>query len=261
MRLHSGFHKNRKANTESSLIPTLIAAILFSVLLGIPLMGEAFFRYRLDSISFRKIQHQVYANPKTGPARGRFLIASSKLIDPNFSKTVVLLINYARHGAMGVIINRPSQIKLSTVLPDIKGLKQRPDTVYMGGPVARNQIILLVKSKTQPKESFHVFGNIYIGPNVTVIQQMIDRSDSKEAFRVYAGYAGWAAGQLDNEISRGDWHVLQADEEALFHKTPSKIWPELIRLFSSQWVRAPKQNRIDRVTQKTAAAGIMTHLP
>ena len=94
---------------------------------------------------------------------------------------------------------------------------------------------------------------------------MIDRSDPREKFRIYAGYAGWSPGQLDKEISMGDWHILQADEQTVFGKKPSKTWPELIRRFSSQWVRAPKHNRLDRLPQKqlpkTAKPldGMMTH--
>jgi putative AlgH/UPF0301 family transcriptional regulator len=78
---------------------------------------------------------------------------------------------------------------------------------------------------------------------------MISHSDAKEKFHVYAGYSGWSPGQLDKEVSGGAWHILSADEETVFHKTPSKIWPELIRRFSSQWVKAPKHNRMSRFVQ------------
>ena len=265
MRLNSGFYKNRKTNPGAAFILTTIAATLFSIWIGTPLMGGAFSRHHPDFLSFGKFQHQIYAGPKSGPARGKFLIAGRKLTDPNFAETVILLIDYARKGAVGLIINRPTEIKLSAALPDIQGLKHRPDTVYMGGPVAGNRITLLVNAKTQPDKSFHVFGNVYIGPSWRIIQQMIDRSDPREKFRIYAGYAGWSPGQLDKEISMGDWHILQADEQTVFGKKPSKTWPELIRRFSSQWVRAPKHNRLDRLPQKqlpkTAKPldGMMTH--
>lgn len=174
---------------------------------------------------------------RSDPARGKFLIAARKLIDPNFSETVVLLIDYGSHGAMGVVINRPTRIKLSIVLPKIKGLKNRPDVLYMGGPVQRDRLMLLVKSAQQPKEAYTIFEDVFIGAKPETIQQMIDRQEAKERFRAYAGYAGWSPGQLDREIARGDWHILRADAATIFDKDESEIWPDLIRHFTSKWVK------------------------
>jgi putative transcriptional regulator len=66
---------------------------------------------------------------------------------------------------------------------------------------------------------------------------MIDDTDKGDRFRIYAGYSGWVSGQLEREVSRGDWHILQADAETIFNKAPSKIWPELIRRSPEQWAR------------------------
>jgi putative transcriptional regulator len=177
-------------------------------------------------------------------ARGKFLVASRQLRDPNFSETVVLLIDYNRHGATGLVINRPTELRLSTVLPEIKGLQQRTDTVNIGGPVARRQIHLLIQSGSQPKESSRVFKDVYVSSSRTVLQRMIDDADAGEKFRVYAGYAGWAPGQLYREVSRGGWHVLEADTETVFDRAPAEVWPELIRRASVQWVRpqSPARN-------------------
>jgi putative transcriptional regulator len=178
------------------------------------------------------------------PGRGKFLIAARKLIDPNFSETVVLLIDYGSHGAMGVVINRPTPIKLSEVLPDIKGLKDRSDFLYIGGPVQRDRLMLMVKSPHRPKEGLAILEDIYIGAKPEVLQEMIDRSDPKERFRAFAGYAGWSPDQLDREVARGDWHILRADPVTIFDKDRSKIWPDLIRYFTSKWVNndSPQEN-------------------
>jgi len=173
---------------------------------------------------------------RSEPARGKFLIASRKLIDPNFSETVVLLIDYGSHGAMGVIINRPTRIRLSEVLTDIKGLKERPDILYIGGPVQRDRLMLMVASAHRPEEAHTILEDVYIGVKPETIQEMIKRSDPRERFRAYAGYAGWSPGQLDREITQGDWHILRADPVTIFDKEASKIWPDLIRYFTSKWV-------------------------
>ena len=91
--------------------------------------------------------------PKSDLGKGKFLVASRDLIDPNFSQIVVLLLEYVPEGAMGVVINRPTKVKLYEVLPDMKELKQRSDTMYIGGPVSRNQMIMLVKSPSKPEAS------------------------------------------------------------------------------------------------------------
>ncbi|MFQ6094245.1 MAG: YqgE/AlgH family protein [bacterium] len=170
-------------------------------------------------------------------ARGKFLVASRHLRDPNFSETVVLLIDYNWYGAMGLVINRPTELRLSTVLPEIKGVQRRTDTVNIGGPVARSQMLLLIQSGSQPKESSRVFKDVYVSSSRTVLQRMIADADAREKFRVYAGYAGWAPGQLYREVSRGGWHVLEADAETVFERAPAEVWPELIRRASVQWVR------------------------
>ena len=175
--------------------------------------------------------------PQMELSKGKFLVASKQLRDPNFFETVVLLLEYDSKGAMGLVINRPTTVKLSKVLPDIEGLQKRDDTIYLGGPVAKNQLMLLIKTSSPPEGSRLVFKDIYLSSSQEIIEKMVDNPDTPERFRVYAGYAGWAPGQLDHEVSRGGWHILQADQESVFDKTPSKIWPELIRRSSALWVR------------------------
>ena len=169
--------------------------------------------------------------------QGKFLVADRQLMDPNFRETVVLLIRYGPGGAMGLVINRPVQIKLSTVLPDIKELEQRNDTLHLGGPVGPSQILLLVKSSTPPEASMTVFNDVYLSSSQKVLQRLIKKPLEEERFKIFAGYAGWAPKQLESEFDRGHWHVLNADTETLFDKKPSEIWQELIHRVSVKWVR------------------------
>jgi putative transcriptional regulator len=170
-------------------------------------------------------------------AKGKFLVASRRLQDPNFRETVVLLIDYGLEGAMGLVINRPSAVKLATVFPDIKELKQRKDTIYVGGPVDVNKMLLLIRSTKMPEGASEVTAGVYISSSWKVLEDLMKKKATKEErFRLFAGYAGWAPSQLDFERTRGDWHVLKADAESVFSQNPSELWPELIRRVTLKWV-------------------------
>jgi putative transcriptional regulator len=171
-------------------------------------------------------------------AKGKFLVASRRLQDPNFKETVVLLVDYGLEGAMGVVINRPSTVRLSAVFPDIEELKARKDTIYVGGPVAVNQMLMLIRSASVPEESQEITREVYISSSWKVLERLMKSASKDEKFRLFAGYAGWAPNQLDLERSRGDWYILKADPEAVFTQNPSELWPELIRRVTAKWVRS-----------------------
>jgi putative transcriptional regulator len=170
-------------------------------------------------------------------AQGRFLVAGRRLMDPNFRETVVLLIRYGPDGAIGLVINRPVELKLSTVLPDIEELDRSKETLYLGGPVDPARVMLLVRSAKPPEASMPVFGDVYLSSSQKVLQRLVKKPDKEERFRIYAGYAGWAPKQLESEYNRGHWHVLKADTDTLFDKKSSEIWQELIQRVSVKWVR------------------------
>lgn len=106
-------------------------------------------------------------------AQGRFLVASRKLKDPNFHKTVILLLRYSQDGASGLVINRPLKIKLSTLLPDIKDSELRDKALYLGGPVEPNKMLLLVKSASPPPDSLPVFKDVYISSSREELQSTL----------------------------------------------------------------------------------------
>ena len=193
--------------------------------------------------------------PKEGPevpgtreelGKGKFLVASRRLNDPNFSETVVLLIEYGPDGAMGLVINRPSNVKLSTVFPDVKELKQRSDKVFVGGPVAINQMLMLIRSNQIPAAATPVIDNVYLSASWKLLEGFIKKESTEQQFRLYAGYAGWAPNQLDFERTRGDWYVLKADADSIFSLEPKALWQDLMRRATIKWVRleqgAPKSN-------------------
>jgi putative transcriptional regulator len=172
-----------------------------------------------------------------GLDRGVFLLSAEQLIDPNFSQTVVVLLEYSAEGAMGLVINRPTNVRLSEVFPDIRWLRRRRDRLFVGGPVHVEQLLLLVRSKEKPEDSFPVFGDVYVCSSVEELERIVENRSPDEDFRTYAGYAGWAPGQLDSEVMRGDWHIMRADAESVFSPTPEKLWQELIHKTRAQWTK------------------------
>jgi putative transcriptional regulator len=185
-------------------------------------------------------QHTVlspgYLASNAALAKGRFLVANRNLSDANFAETVILLLDYHNRGAMGLIINRPSEVRLAKVWPDMAGLQQRADTVYIGGPVESRRMVMLIRASSALDDAKQVLDGVHVSSSRKLFERLVDQADPAERFRVYAGYAGWAPGQLEREVERGDWHVLPADAETVFDKAPADIWPELIRKGAIRWL-------------------------
>ena len=167
---------------------------------------------------------------------GSFLVASRGLLDPNFDQTVILMLDYSDKGALGVIINRPTRVELSEMVTDLEAVEERPETVWVGGPVAHWQVILLIRSAGVLEGAERVFEDIHFSASRLVLEDILE---SGAPFRAYAGYAGWGAGQLDDEIDRGSWHVLPGDAEMVFDPEPFELWHELILRGEAQWAWIP----------------------
>lgn len=168
--------------------------------------------------------------------KGTLLVANRYLADPHFVRTVVLLVDYGAQGAMGLVINRPTNVRLADVFPTIGPLRRRPDRLYIGGPVAPEQIILLLRTDRRLKQVAHVFANVFLSGSEATLKQLLAELDRSESFHAYVGYAGWAPGQLEDEVSRGDWRLVSPDSSILFDVEPSEIWHELLRRSSGLWV-------------------------
>lgn len=157
--------------------------------------------------------------------QGAFLFSSPRLRDPNFLHTVVLLVTYGKEGASGLIINRPTDVPLDQALPDIKGIKKFLKPVYFGGPVSTNLMLALLRSDASLPGAQQVLDDVYVTANRKILMDVIRNQNPDKTIRIYAGYSGWAPGQLDREFARGDWISMDADPESVFSDDPSKIWP------------------------------------
>jgi putative transcriptional regulator len=169
------------------------------------------------------------AGAAEGDANAIFLVASAELRDPNFRETVVLVTQPREGGPWGVIINRPLEHRLSEIFTDIETLKDRKDVLFFGGPVARDGLVFLVRSAETPPRAVAVLRDVWFIGDVEWIEGLLQRPEPTRGLRVYAGYSGWAPGQLQAEIERGGWHVLPADAAMVFEADPARVWPELIK--------------------------------
>lgn len=170
-------------------------------------------------------------------AAGKFLAAHRDLADPNFAETVVLLVHYDKDGAMGLIINRQTKIPLSRVLEGFEHAEGRKDPVYFGGPVLPNGILGLLRSPTKVEKARHIFSDVYLLSNKELLEKALAAGTRQNAFRIYLGYSGWGAGQLEHELDLGMWYVFRGDPRMVFDPYPDSVWPRLVQRTQLQIAR------------------------
>jgi len=171
----------------------------------------------------------AHAAEVRGLATGKFLVARRDLPDPNFAETVILLAQYDEQGAVGLVINQPTRIRLSRLFQDLDLGERRADPVYRGGPVAITGVLALMRSQTEPKDARKVSQSVYLVNSVTGLEEHVQRRAEPNTFRVYLGYAGWGAGQLDREVDLGSWHIFDSEPGLVFDPEPDSLWERLIR--------------------------------
>jgi len=231
-------------------IPTTVTGFIHQIIL-ITLISSLFSRVAVTSLIAATFGPQpqdvflsrplsfpfspIIAQSATTLGKGKFLVASRDLNDPNFAESVILLLDYNEKGALGVIINRPTEVSLAELLPDVKALQKRQDVVYIGGPVAQQMLMILIHTAKPPPDAQLVFSDTYLVAKQTGLAQVLQSDGKRTKLRAYIGYAGWAAGQLDMEVAAGGWQVVPADPLFIFDRAAQEIWPELIRRGAAQW--------------------------
>ena len=182
------------------------------------------------------------------PKPGRLLVASVLLADGVFNSTVVLILDADADGALGVIINEISQTPLDAVLPDWVPAVSKPKLLFHGGPVSPNGAICLASVATAEEEPpgwrrlFDTVGLLHLDTPIEIV------AGAYRDLRIFAGYAGWGAGQLQSEIEEGMWHVLPAEYADVFGDHPLDLWRSVLRrqptpvAFFSTWLEDPELN-------------------
>lgn len=166
---------------------------------------------------------------ESGPTVGMLLVASRQLGDPNFAETVVVLTGYGGEGAVGLVVNRRTTIPLTRVFPLLSGSMSPPHVVFQGGPVEVTTAQALRRGQSRPGLGRHVSDDLQIIGTPDGFEAQFADSTNPSVVRVYLGYAGWSAGQLDAEIEAGGWHVFPPDPSVVFDSNPDTLWKRQIR--------------------------------
>jgi putative transcriptional regulator len=187
------------------------------------------------------------------PLRSVLLVASNHITDPNFSHSVVLVTRQAGGGLLGLILNRPTEVSLKELFEGVKGLDARRDRVFFGGPISVQMLVFVYRAGGSKAESVELLPGLFLGSDPKVLNDLLRRERPTRGLRVFAGYSGWADGQLEDEIARGDWHLLEADSDTVFTDKPESLWTDLIRRASLRSARAPVPHGVE--ARRHARAG------
>jgi putative transcriptional regulator len=185
------------------------------------------------------------------PAIGRFLIANRQ-VNGFFTASVIVLVDHGEHGSLGLIVNRPIGMKLTELLPE---LPARDEPAFLGGPVARDQLLLLVRGDP-PAVSAPVLDGVHVSGSRDTLRALLEAPPAKSEFRAYVGYAGWAAGQLESEIARGDWLVAPGDAASVFTRDPAGLWEQLFQKHRTIEVQAPTRRPHPPAAWLVASRGV-----
>jgi putative transcriptional regulator len=164
----------------------------------------------------------------SGSLRGRLLVAMPVLQDPNFDRTVTLLLEHTEEGALGLVLNRPSDTELDDPLPEWGPLAAEPPVVFVGGPVALDGAIGLARAADPvPSEGwaplFDDLGTVDLRRSPEEIEAPLER------LRVFLGHAGWGPGQLEGELAEEAWAVVDALPDDPLSEDPFGMWRRVLR--------------------------------
>jgi putative transcriptional regulator len=166
---------------------------------------------------------------QTSRLSGRLLIASPTLEDENFRRTVILVLDHGDDGALGLVVNRPMEVDVSSVLPAWQPYTTAPGRLFQGGPVQLDSALGLVALPGNAGEPVGI--RLLIGSiglvDLDAPPEVI--ASGLAGLRIFAGYAGWAPGQLEGEIEEGAWYVVDSEPRDAFSDEPARLWREVLR--------------------------------
>jgi putative transcriptional regulator len=157
--------------------------------------------------------------------RGQLLIAGPSLLDPNFWRTVVLVVEHSDEGALGLVLNRPSETTVGEVAAQLDELLDPSESLYIGGPVQPSGVIVLAEFEDAGDAALIAFGDVGVLAADVSLEQ--DRVGVRNG-RAFAGHAGWGPGQLDSELERGDWILEPARLGDAFSGEPDELWGNVL---------------------------------
>jgi putative transcriptional regulator len=167
----------------------------------------------------------------TDSLRGKLLIASPSLVDPNFARSVVLITEHSEEGAMGVVLNRPSETDVDEVAPELAPVADG-EPVFVGGPVQPQALVVLARFADLDAAAWIVAEDVGFVAAETVGERL---TEAVRRGRVYAGYSGWGAGQLEAELEEDAWIVEAPLPAELFPEDPEALWSTVLERKGGQF--------------------------
>ena len=159
--------------------------------------------------------------------RGRLLVATPELQDPNFARAVVLVLEHGVDGALGLVLNRPTDTTVASALPAWAGHAAAPGVIFVGGPVQPDAAIGLARHGAgEPDGLVPLFGGL---GTVDLERDPDSVSPAVDTVRVYVGYSGWGPGQLDGELAADGWYVVDVDADDPWSSRPDGLWRAVLR--------------------------------
>jgi putative transcriptional regulator len=163
-----------------------------------------------------------------GRTVGKLLIAEPMLGDPNFDRTVVLMVDHTDEGALGVVLNRPTGLEVEAVLGEWSDLAASPGVLYLGGPVEQNGVLALARRRTvRPLPGWSpVLDDV---GTLDLHGEPTELAGDVTGIRFFAGYSGWGPGQLESELADSAWLVVDAHPDDVFAADPDLMWRSVLR--------------------------------
>jgi putative transcriptional regulator len=158
-------------------------------------------------------------------ARGQLLIAGPSLIDPNFWRAVVLVVEHSEEGAFGLVLNRASETSVGEAVPELGEIIDPADPLFVGGPVQPSSVVILGRFEDSGDAAVLAFDDVGVLAKASSLEQM---SVGLRVARAFVGHSGWGAGQLDSELERGDWILDPARLEDAFPAAPRDLWSTVL---------------------------------
>ena len=167
------------------------------------------------------------------PEQGRLPISEPFMKDPNFKRSVILLASHSEEGSVGFVLNRSMDLKLEQV---IEQFDETNFPIYDGGPVQRNGLFYIHTLGDAIPDSVNIMGDLYWGGNFETVKALLQGKNIKQnEMRLFIGYSGWSAGQLEEEIKRNSWLVAPASIDIVMNNDWNQLWKDVLKSMGKEY--------------------------
>lgn len=182
--------------------------------------------------------------------QGSLLVSTDEIDDPSWTQTVVLILHHGSNGTLGVAVNRPTEVELEEIVPDLGELPGLDARLFRGGPVQPTQLVFLVRNPPAGllRDAPRILEGVYASGDLAALPRIVE-AGGPESLRLYAGHAEWAPGQLDREIADERWTVTAGSAERVFSPNPSLLWQRLRNAGDELLVEGGEEPR-ERVSER-----------